>query len=330
MKRTFAAIMSLMVAAVAGTPVAMAQTATEELYRRLCTADSEVEAFFIESRVAPPDPEILDIFSGSGASDISTHALTEAERFELERAFQNLPQLHQDVLRQHLRRLSFLDLRPGSGSALTSIVEGEAPVQKFDITLRADLLNESLTTFLNTKEARLFDNDDSGSGNSVVFDAGDRDALTYVLLHEATHIVDQVLELSDDHANPLLAGLWTDNRELAAPYAASPIAQTRFRGAPPIPLAMAPAAYEALRDSPFVSFYATAAAPEDLAELFAWQHLATDLNQSLTLDVMDSDEGAIFSYEPLATPQVQARFAEVEKVHNQYRIRCNAVAPSDY
>lgn len=98
-----------------------------------------------------------------------------------------------------------------------------------------------------------------------------------MLLHVATHIVDQVLGLSDDHANPLFAGLWVDNRELAAPYAASPIAQTRCRGAPPIPLAMAPAAYEAIRDCPFVSFYATAAAPEDLAELFDWQHLVTEM-----------------------------------------------------
>lgn len=200
--------------------------------------------------------------------------------------------------------------------------------KKFDITLRASLLNEDLTTFLNTKEARLFEED--GSGTSIAFDAGNSDALTYVLLHEATHIVDQVLGLSDDRSNPLVEGLWTDNRALAAPYASNHVAETRFRGAPPLLLAMAPAAYEALRDSPFVSFYATAAAPEDLAELFAWQHLATELDHHLSLDVVDDKGLTIFAYNPLATPQVRARFAEVEKVHDQYRIRCNAVAPSDY
>lgn len=239
-----------------------------------------------------------------------------------------LPQLHKDVLRQHLRRLSFLDLRPGSGSALTGVVEGESPVQTFEIMLHADLLNESLTTFLNTKEARLFEDD--GSGNSVLFDAEDRDAPTYVLLHEATHIVDQVLGLSDDHANPLLAGSRVHNRAFAAPYKESPLAQTGFRGAPLIPFGVAPAAYEALRDSPFVSFYATAAAPEDLAELFAWQHLVTELDQSLTLDVVDDNGLAIFAYNPLSTPQMRACFAEVEKVHYRYRTNCNTRAPTDY
>lgn len=325
MKTTIAAFVSLLVGMAAGSAPALAQSAAIETYLALCNNDGDAETFSIENRVSPPDPEILDIFSGSGASDISTHALTKAEQVQLERAFQNLSQLHQDVLRRHLRRLSFLALKPGSGSALTSRVEGDATVQKFDITLRSSLLNESLTLFLNTKETRLFEND--GSGTSIAFDAGDSDALIYVLLHEATHIVDQVLGLSDDRAHPLAAGLWADARELAAPYVHSPLAKTRFRGAPPIPLATAPEVYKALGNSPFVTFYATAAAPEDLAELFAWQHLATHLDQSLTLDVMDDKGHPIFSYDPLATPQVVARFAEVEKVHDQYRSTCRAGSP---
>jgi hypothetical protein len=223
-----------------------------------------------------------------------------------------LPPLHRRILQGHLRRLSFVDGKAGAGSALTSRADPEQKGDVFDITLRASLLDETLTDFLDIKEANLFEAD--GAGYRARFDAGRMDALTYILLHEATHVVDQVLGLTTAADSPFRAGLWAAPRELAQPYGSSLAAKTWFRRAPKVPIGQAPAYYRALGETPFVSFYATAAAAEDLAELVAWEQLATRFDQTLTVEVLDDQGAVVFSYEPLKSALWRGRFAAVESL----------------
>ncbi|OYX66159.1 MAG: hypothetical protein B7Y88_04465 [Sphingomonadales bacterium 32-64-17] len=276
------------------------------------------------ARIAPADQAVTEVFAGVGASDITDHQLTPAERALVREVLAGLPQLHRDILHHHLRRLNFLDLQPGSGSALTRVVNpGDASLQ-FDITLKASLLHDSLTDFLNTKEQRLFVDD--GSGFSIGFDAGDSDALTYILLHETSHVVDQVLQLTASPANRFGAGIWEDPRILAMPHADSLAARTPFRRHPPVPGRHAPAYYQSLSNSPFVSFYATAAASEDLAEAFAWEQLHTSQGQRLTLTVRDSEGLPLFAYAPLETEPARRRFAQVQTFIAQYEQACRVAS----
>lgn len=278
------------------------------------------KAPLLSSLIGPPDAAIVEIFAGTGANDISTHGLTAQERTVVDVAFNSLPRLHRDVLRRHLRRISFLDLQPGAGSALTSRANLDDTNMQFDITFKASLLNESLTQFLNTKEARLFSHD--GSDLSVQFGAGNSDALTYILLHEATHVVDQVLGLSDDDEGPFRVGIWDDLSTPAEPHASSLAMKTPFRREPKVPLGNAPAFYESLRASPFVSFYATAAAAEDLAELVAWQQMASRFEQPPTLTVRDGEGETVYQYEPLKSPELQTRFAAIQEYLERYERGC--------
>lgn len=323
MGNALGAMVALSLAIQAGPSAVLAQSAPGGSQATACVGpeDSPVP---LASRIGRPDPAIIDIFSGAGATAISAHELTPDELIVVNRALGRLPRLHRDILQRHLRRLSFLDLQPGSGSALTSRVGLDETSSQFDITLRASLLDESLTAFLNTKEARLFEVD--GSGFDVNFDAGESDALTYVLLHEASHIVDQVLGLTDNAAGSLRAGIWDDLRSLSEPHASSLAARTPFRREPPIPLRYSPAFYESLRQSPFVSFYASAAAPEDAAELFAWQQLASRFDQSLTLTIRDREGFILFRYEPLKAPELRSRFAEVQALLDRYERHCGPAA----
>lgn len=288
----------------------------------ICLAPAEEGEASLLARVGPPDPSVLEIFSGSGASGIGVHDLSDDEQLVVERALAGLPALHRDVLQRHLRRLSFLDLQDGAGSALTSRVGPDEASPRFDITFRASLLHESLTDFMDAKEVRLFSDD--GSGISVGFDAGPTDALTYVLLHEATHVVDQVLGLTDDETGPFRQGIWDDLRTPAEPHASSIAMSTPFRRRPPVPLSDAPDLYEALRRTPFVTFYATAAAPEDLAEVVAWQQLASRFDQTLTLTIRDRSGLPVYQYAPLSSEDVQPRFAEVEALLQRYERECAA------
>lgn len=324
MRNAVGAIVALSLASQTAPTAVLAQSTPDGLEPAACVTLNRDNSVPLDSRTGRPDPAIIEIFSGAGATAISAHELTPEEQTIVNRALARLPRLHRDVLQRHLRRLSFLDLQPGSGSALTSRAGLDETSSQFDITLRASLLDESLTAFLNTKEARLFEDD--GSGFSVEFDAGESAALTYILLHEATHIVDQVLGLSHDAAGPLRAGIWEDVRTLSESHASSLAARTPFRREPAIPLRYSPAFYESLRKSPFVSFYASAAAPEDMAELFAWQQLASRFDQSLTLTVREREGATLYRYEPLESPEVRSRFAKVQALLDRYEQHCGPLA----
>ncbi|NUB45894.1 hypothetical protein GEU84_015970 [Fertoebacter nigrum] len=296
---------------------AFAQTGHAE---PVCIELGSADTAPLEARVGPADPEVIAMFAGTGASNIATHDLTMSEEERIRLAFARLPRLHREVLQRHLNRISFLSLTSGAGSALTRKLDSDDATPRFDITFRASLLDEDLTTFLNTKEARLFHDD--GSGVNIAFDAGESDALTYVLFHEATHIVDQVAGLTDEATDPLRAGIWTDLRSLAEPYSSAPYARTIFRSQPPIPLSRAPKIYRSLQMSPFVSLYATAAMGEDVAELFAWHQLWSRFGQGLTLTIGNREGQTLFRYQPLEIPGVQARFAEVQALVERYDQTC--------
>jgi len=263
----------------------------------------------LRARIAPPHDETVAAYRQAGAVNASAHQLTDREWTLVERAIADLPPLHRDVLERRLARLSFIDAPSSAGTALTRSYDGPDGGPLFDITLRADVLDKSLSEFLTEKESMLFTDD--GSGYRVRLSAGRAPALTYLLLHEATHVVDRTLGVSTE-MRPFSA-LWVDYRDLAAPHSTGPMGVTIYRRGRPIPLAESPELYKALGASPFVSLYATASAGEDLAELAAWSHLGR-LHVPLTVEVLDATGRTVVTVEPLRSPAVQARFAVADAV----------------
>ena len=85
----------------------------------------------------------------------------------------------------HKGEATFSPIRP---------VNADEPYRLFDITFRAGVLGEDVSTFLTQKERTCFDT--ASSALSVSIEAGTTDAIAYVLLHEATHIVDSSLRLT--------------------------------------------------------------------------------------------------------------------------------------
>lgn len=271
----------------------------------------------LASRIAPPDRAVIERFEAAGMRAIRPHVLTPAELAQVEQALARLPALHRRVLDTHLRHLSFVDGVPGQGTALTSQVGDSA---RFDITLRASALHETLAHFLTTKERRLFEAD--ASGHTVTIEADGADALTYLLLHEATHVLDMSMTLTERQGNAFGNGIWLaptaqGRIPLAPGLAASPAAATRFRGAGPIAASRARTHYDALAQTPFVSFYATAAPGEDLAELVAWQVISRRHGHTLSIAVHDADGVLLERYEPMRFPAVEARLPLVERLLDQ-------------
>lgn len=257
----------------------------------------------LRARIGPPHDDTVKAYVAAGATETKPHVLTDREWKWVERAIADLPAQYRQVLERRLGRLSFIDAPSSMGTALTRTFDGPNGEPMSDITIRAEVLEQSLSDFLTQKEALVFYED--GSGYSVRVSAGRMSALSYILLHETAHVMDRAFDITQK-STPF-GTIWTDYRRLAQPYAADPISQTTYRRQPKLPASQAPTLYRALGQAPFVSLYSTASAGEDFAELLAWRELSARFETSLKIQVLDGRGVEVVSVEPLKSPAVRAR-----------------------
>jgi hypothetical protein len=268
---------------------------------------AEVEALM--TRVAPPSAAAVETFKSAGMKDVAPHGLTAPERAKVAAALASLPAFSKHVLEKRLHNLAFVDGIPGAGTGLTSRMED---TEFFDITLRASIVDEPLSTFLTTKEQYVFTGD--GSGMTVAVTGTGTDALTYVLLHESTHVVDRTCGITAEPRSNFETGIWTSDHDMVPPLASSVAATTYFRRAPPLDVAKAASVYDALAQTPFVSLYATASASEDFAELVAWHQILKQHHGNLVIELNDASGETARRWEPLTFPGVQKRFVNVDEL----------------
>jgi hypothetical protein len=269
--------------------------------------EAEVEALM--DRVGPPSQEAVDEFKKAGMEGVRPHTLTATERTKVQAVLASLPSLNRHVLEKKLHYLAFVDGIPGEGTGLTSPV---AKTGLDDITLRASILDELLSNFLTMKERREFRED--GSGITVTVKGTGTDALTYVLLHESTHVMDFACGITKKSHSPAVAGIWVNQKKMVPRLASSVAATTYFSGGHPLGFAQAATVYDALSQTPFVSLYATASPREDFAELVAWHEILGQHHGDLVIEVDDANGKNLGRWEPLTFPEVQKRFAAVDKL----------------
>lgn len=278
----------------------------------------------LESRVRETPDSVLKMFEESKLPKPTAHPLTAEERRKLSAAFAALPPLHRRILSERLRSVSFLDGMPNT--ALTSPANPNDPYRLFDITIRAGILNQTASEWLTEKERSVFDTKDPAL--SVSIEAGKRDALVFVLLHEATHIVDFCLELTpairsgeQKEANlsptPFTQGIWSDRLTPAPPFRDPLRQRIRFyTGGAPIAMDQAEAVYESLRRTPFVSLYGGSNWHDDLAEYVAVYHWTTVLKQPYRI-VLSKGGNPVFSYEPMKSVLVRSRIGLMQPFYEK-------------
>ncbi|RYZ55335.1 MAG: hypothetical protein EOP49_03040 [Sphingobacteriales bacterium] len=240
------------------------------------------------------------------------HITTSDEKEKVRKAFSLLPPLHQKVLKAHLYSISFMDSMPNT--ALTSPIEGLPGSSKmFNITVRAAILKETISEWATWKENTCFI-DSQDSGHEIIVDAGNLDAIVYILLHEATHVVDAVLNIASHPggahdpvaAIPFTAGIWSEINMPTEKATNALLETTRFRSGKPVAISLAPAIYEALRATPFASLYSMASWHEDLAEILTIYHLTQILDQPFTIWIRNRGVD-VASYEPFTNKRVRER-----------------------
>lgn len=273
------------------------------------------ENFKLTARVKPSPENIFEKFRKAGMEPVN-HILTDAEIQTIEKAFTLLPPLHQKLLKQHLYSISFMDNMPNT--ALTSPVESGGTDKKlFNITFRAEILHETISQWATSKENTCYEVS-GNSGYKVLVEAGNFDAIVYVLLHEATHVVDTILNITPhpDEVDALVKptaftrDIWQRMNVPVSDYIKPLLATTRFRGGKPLAVTMAPEVYQTLKQTPFVSLYSMASWFEDLAEFTTIYHLTHKLNQPFRLAIMQ-DGLEVFHFEPMENKLIKDRIEQL-------------------
>jgi hypothetical protein len=272
----------------------------------------------LAARIAIAPESVFKSFREEGMNPVN-HELTATEKAKVEKAFALLSPLHQRVLKTNLQSISFMDDMPNT--ALTSPVESEDSVKMYNITFRAGILSETVSQWATKKENTLFDRS-LYPEYSVNIDAGDMDALVYVLLHEATHVIDAVLNITPHPEQrkaivtptTYTANIWYKMNVPVNQYLDTLLEKTRFRSGKTVDIAMAPGVYGHLKQTPFPSLYAMAAWFEDIAEMEAIYHLTKKLNQPFQV-VVKKDNTVVAIYEPMKNKLVKRRLKQLARFY---------------
>ena len=265
---------------------------------------------FYKGRILPAPETVFKKFTEAGMNP-ENHVLTKAEQQKVEQAFSILPPLYKKILKAHLHSISFMDNMPNT--ALTSTLETGDTSKQFNISFRAGILNETISAWATRKERTVFDTM-VNPALSIEIDAGNFDAIQYVLLHEATHVVDAVLNLTPhaEKADSLMAptaltvNVWRLFNTPVTKFSNPLLEKTRFRGGPVQPISSATEIYKALAKTPFASLYAMASCYEDLAELVTIYHLTAKLHQPFVVYVKEHGKVKA-AFEPMKNKLVKQR-----------------------
>jgi hypothetical protein len=258
----------------------------------------------LDDRVRPAPESLLKRFGKELNVHVSAHLVTPAERTIVANALAELTPLQREALQDRLNTIYFIDGLPGN--ALTFPDGGPTARPMYSIAVRAGALHETVSELVTRKERTLFDS--AGSQLVVTVDAGTLNAMVYVLLHEATHIVDfAVLRRPDiKGTHPLISGIWKDDRTPVDEYRPAILMSILWRTGRAMPIAQAVELYDALGRTPFISVYASCDSHDDLAELVAWTQLTGRLHQPYRI-VISRGRNVIRVIEPARSNLVRAR-----------------------
>lgn len=282
------------------------------------TFKSEEHSFY-KSRVFKAPESVFKKFIEAGMEP-SNHVLTKAEQEKVDKAFSILPPLYQKILKAHLHSISFMDNMPNT--ALTSSLEISDSLRQFNITFRAGILEETISEWATWKEKSLFDNTLNPTFE-IQIDAGKSDAIQYVLLHEATHVVDAVLNFTPQAENvdslvvhtAFTKNIWRLFNSPVAKFINPLLEKTRFRSGKVQPIASAPEIYNALKKTPFSSLYGMASWYEDIAELISIYHLTNKLNQPFIVYIKHNNRPLV-TFEPMKNKLVKRRVKNLDFLYN--------------
>lgn len=251
------------------------------------------------------------------AGDYSFYTPTGEEVTLLNEYIELLPERYQNVLKERLIGIYFVENFIGSG--MTDFVLSESDEVFVTLFINPIVFKKDVSELLTYKENTIYRSD--GDGPEVTLEVtGDYSGLLYILTHECTHIVDYVDRITP-YVEPGINTLLGDNPNAASftePYWSDyhePKDPPEYRDKlwfystdedRKIPAAEMADVYAELKTTPFVSLYSYLSWAEDLAEYCTLYHFTQNLGLTYTISVVERGT-TVFEYKPFSDPIIVKR-----------------------
>jgi hypothetical protein len=282
----------------------------------------------ILSRVKAPSEGFMHYLEKSDERDYEAYIPSESEMRTIEEYISLLPPLHQKVLKGRVVEICFIRDFAASGWA-DWLVNEEGDIYCV-LAFHEETLQKELSDWVTQRIKTCFFEDDSKVDLNIDAASGYSGFLG-ILLHEATHVVDYVknispyvepstyaLALKQDRdipeGGPFTENIWEDWVTPTAAYHYALRDSVTFYGmggGPKLGFAEAKALYQQLESTPFVSPFGSRNWADDLAEIVMVYHLTQKLNQPYTVSVSKGRK-VIYSNESMLNRKVRDRLPLME------------------
>ncbi len=270
----------------------------------------------IISRVAAPPEFLLSYLKElDGRKDYTPYQPNSREIRIIENSLTILPPLYRQLLKKKLIGIYFINNFLGNG--LTDWVVDSSDSVYTVMVFNSSVFSKNMSDLLTEKEQTCFTKDDISYNISI--DCGKKyNGFYYILLHESTHAVDYVMNITpytEIHYKKYLRLAGTDTDFTRNIWDGYDRAHDRFlftghllfySSRPQLHISEAIDIYRDLSRSPFVSLYGSLSWAEDLAEMATFYHITHIMKEPFVINVMHN-HGAAFSVRPLESLKVKER-----------------------
>ncbi len=315
-----------------GNPTTEEELISKELSRpprQFVNYEFNSDSAFI-ARVKEPPDFVMNYIREMDKKDYTFYEPAEEELKIIKKAFKHLPPFYKSVMKERVLGIYFINSFLGSGMT-DWVVDNEKKIY-CTLFFNPITLKMNMSEWLTYKEKTCFIRDTEDV--DIEIKAGTIfNAFLGILLHESTHVVDYVKNITPFVENGTRAlsivkreeikhaafvkNIW---RDIYLPETAFNFPQREdisFYGlgdGPNIKISSALEFYELFSNTPFASIYGSMSWSEDLAEFFMFYHLTRKLKQPYVITLLKNKK-VVFSYEPMENKNVRKRFYLMESFY---------------
>lgn len=328
-QRTWTRRVAVVVSAVlaASAAVLLSACATAPSLRELLDATPVKQLSFYDfdpsvplgERTGSPPAELLELYSRADGVTYRACEPDARERERLAAVYPLLPVRHRQVLRERLVAVYCVENFTGSGMADYVLGPGDEVYSL--LILHPRVFEMTARELIQLRERTAFAADDSGVSIHIEL-SEEVSALAYIVLHEATHIVDYaerhtpyvepgMRELLGraERPTPFTDELWEDYRRLRTGVGFAHQEDLRFYGLgeePALTLAEAPEVYTAISRTPLPSLYGAFSWAEDFAEFVSFYYLVHAWNADYRIALRRGGK-EVAAWRPMDSPHAVRR-----------------------
>ena|GEM_PF-1969653 len=286
-------------------------------YRNISFYENKLNFTQLKDRISIASQNVINYLHDMDKLDIySSYELSNFEISIFDKCFELLPESYKNILLEKVIVIYFVKYLGYGG--ITNYVFDENDNLYMTLLFNSELLNRTMSEWLNYKENTYFSNVDDSNYLELIINT-EYPAFLYLLLHEASHIYDHYYQITPFvepdlaneetiYLNDFVSEIW-ENYWL--PIEKYNYEQRDYLNAyskkPSIDINNSIAIYNFLAATPFISIYGSTIWAEDFAEIFSWLYLFYKFNTFYIVNVYLDNE-LRYSFNPFNNALVLDRY----------------------